>query len=87
MDNGKIEDMSDAKTELQNLIAKHEILNDLKLTENELFMHLQTTANNNFVSAVVLQVIVNEILTKSMFYGLHYDGKGAVFNFIKLTKD
>ena len=86
MNNGEIEDMSDAKTELQNLIAKHEILNDLKLTENELFMHLQTTANNNFVSAVVLMVIVNNELKESMFYGINYNPKSVVFNFVKRTK-
>lgn len=86
MDNGKIEDMSDAKTELQNFVNKHEILQDLTLTEDELFLRLETTADDNFVSAVVLMVIGNNEPKESMFYGINYNRKSVVFNFIKRTK-
>ena len=74
--------MSDAKTELQNLIAKHEILNDLTLSEDELFLYL-CSSKDNFVSAIVVQLIVNAPFIHSSCYGINYNKDSLTFNFVK----
>lgn len=74
--------MSDAKTELENFIAKHEILNDLTIKENELFIYLWS-AKDNFVSSVVLETIVNESFNHLTFFGINYDKDALTFNFVK----